>query len=254
MRVIGDLSKFNARRFPNKPALILGEEKLTYLELDRLSNAVANWLVSQGVSAGDRVAILALSSPEFAVITQAIAKAGAVFVPVNARFSPAEIAVLLSGSDARVLFLEPEFLADVEEAFASSTARPQRVVIRSKDAPEGIHRLERILAEQPQTPPDVKVDPSSPTMIMYTGGTTGAPKGVVYSHYMFLRCIEGAVVEGDLGPTDVMHLTMPLFHNGGYAAMLGPALMVGATVVCYRGSFEPERILADIERYRITLT
>ncbi len=87
MKLIGDLSRLNARRYPHKPALVDGDARLSYLELDQRSNALARGLQALGVGIGDRVALLARNCIEFAVVTQAVAKCGAVLVPVNFRFA-----------------------------------------------------------------------------------------------------------------------------------------------------------------------
>src|SRR5580704_5092262 len=107
MRVMGDLSRLNAKRYPDKVALSLGESELTYAALDAASNRLANTLIARGVAPGDRVALLAFNRLDYAVVTQGVAKCGAILVPMNFRLAPGEIGQLLKDSEPKILLLEP---------------------------------------------------------------------------------------------------------------------------------------------------
>ena len=107
---------------------------------------------------------------------------------------------------------------------------------------------------RPPDPPSVEVDPASAAFIMYTSGTTGFPKGVLFSHHAYLQVAAGLVYEGDVRHDDVMLCTLPLFHNGGINAMVLPALMVGGACYIHSGSFDPDTILGIVQNYRVTVT
>lgn len=252
MKLIGDLSRLNARRYPHKPALVDGDSRLSYLDLDRRSNALARGLRAIGVGAGDRVALLARNCIEFALVTQAVAKCGAVLVPVNFRFAAREIAYVLEDSESKVLFLEQAYAQVAAQALALVT-QPVRQVTLEPSAPGSAPATLQALCEgQAVSAVEPAITPEAPAAIMYTSGTTGFPKGVLYSHEMYFRMFTGTVVEGDFAHADVVHLAMPLFHNAGLNGALNPAMLVGATCVIHRGSFEPEAVLDEIERHRIT--
>ncbi|MBI5439896.1 MAG: long-chain-fatty-acid--CoA ligase [Deltaproteobacteria bacterium] len=246
MRVLGDLSRLSARRQPHKQAMVMGDEALTFAEIDRNSNQLAHALLGLGVQPGDRVALLAQNRLDYVVVSQAVAKCGAILVPISFRFAPAEIGYVLSDAEPKVLFAEPEFDAPVREALRTLATEPAVVGL----AAEGTGAF---AGSYPATQPEVSVEPASAAAIMYTSGTTGFPKGVLYSHTMYLRLYDAQTVEGDIDRDDVIHVAMPMFHNAGLNGALNQALLVGATGVVHRGSFDSETVLASIERYRITL-
>ena len=110
------------------------------------------------------------------------------------------------------------------------------------------------MAGRSASEPAVSVDPDSALMITYTSGTTGTPKGVLSSHRATLNNYLGMVVEGDLQPTDITLVNLPLFHTGGMHALLQPTLFRGGTAVIMAGQFDPDRVLDAVSRHRVTLT
>lgn len=253
MQTLGDFSRMNARRGPEKVAVRLDGETLTYRELDDMSNALGRALASGGIGTGDRVALLASNCPEFVVVSQAVAKIGAVLVPINTRFVADEVRYVLEHCEAEAFLVESEYAQTALAAVRGLANAPRLFLLRGGDGIDGTVSLASLIAGQPTETLPTSVDPASPAVIMYTSGTTGAPKGVLISHEKYMRIFLAVAVELDVREEDICQAAVPLFHNGGFATVLNPALMVGATVVCYRGSFDPEKVLSDIERHRITL-
>jgi len=260
MRVIGDLSRLNALRYPDKPALILEDTALTYAELERRSNQLAHALRASGIAAGERVALLARNRLDYAVITQAVAKCGAILVPMNARFGSAEIRQILCDAEPRLLFLESEFESAAAAALASGA--PQARLVRLTDgcdtaaaepAIAALASIDELVAGHPQTAPAAAVDPESACVIMYTSGTTGFPKGVLLSHATYFRMYLATAIETRLRHDDVYLIAVPMFHAAGLNMALHQCLFMGSTGIVHRGSFDPELILALIARWRITL-
>ncbi|MDQ0503619.1 class I adenylate-forming enzyme family protein [Xanthobacter agilis] len=253
MYTIGDISRMNACRCPEKVAIRLADHALTYRDLDTLSNRLANRLRGQGVTHGDRVALLAFNCPEFALVAQAVAKLGAILVPVNVRLAAREMRDLIAHCTPRLLFAEGPFISEARIACAGLAAPPALVSLRAS-APTGLPDLRELTQDGPDAFDAPPVDPKSCAAIMYTSGTTGRAKGVMISHEKYLRIFTAFGIEMEVREPDVVQLAVPLFHNGGFASVLGPALMVGASVVCHRGAFDPRAVLEDIARHRITLT
>lgn len=253
MYTIGDLSRMNALRCPQKIAIRLADDALTYLDLDSVSNRLAHRLAGEGIAGGDRVALLAFNCPEFAVVTQAVAKLGAILVPINVRLAAQEIRDLISHCMPRLLFVEAPFLDDARAACAGLAAPPALVTLRAT-GPTGLPDLRGLTQGAPDVFKGPPVDPGSCAAIMYTSGTTGRAKGVMISHEKYLRIFTAFGIEMEVREPDVVQLAVPLFHNGGFASVLGPALMVGASVVCHRGPFDPRTVLEDIAHHRVTLT
>jgi acyl-CoA synthetase (AMP-forming)/AMP-acid ligase II len=248
MRVLGDLTRLQARRRPDKPALLFADAVVTYRAFDRRSNALANALVSAGIETGDRVAILAENSVEYAIATQAVAKAGAILLPLNFRLAPAELAYILGNAEPALVFVEAGHAAALDEAIriAGITTRVVRL-----DVSDG--GFEGMAAGASENAPTRPVDPQSAAIMMYTSGTTGFPKGVLYSHSNYFSLFDGLMVEGDFTPNDVVHLALPLFHNAGLNGALNTTLYAGGTTVIHRGNFDAPVVLTQIARHGVTV-
>jgi fatty-acyl-CoA synthase len=274
MLVVGDLSRLNAIRYPHKPALIMNGEPLTYAELNRCANRLAHALLGCGVEAGDRVALLAYNRLDYAVVTQAVAKCGALLVPMNFRFGAEEIRQILTDAEPKVLFLEAGFETVVHQAVARGAPAPHLIRLaepapgrgsaahagggsaRSGDAPAdgpGIASAEELARDRPESEPTRSVDPQSPCVIMYTSGTTGMPKGVLVSHATYFKMYLATAVETRMRHDDVYLMAVPLFHAAGLNMALHQCLFMGSTGIVHRGSFDPEAIFGLIEAHRITL-
>lgn len=253
MRVIGDLSRVNARRYPGKVALRHGERALSYGQLDERSNHLANALVASGVHPGDRVALLARNCLDFAVVTQGVAKTGAILVPLNFRLAAAEIANVLRDAAPVVLVTEADFAPALVQALAGLDSPPRAVLLDESADLAGAVTLDDWIEPYPGSQPRIDVDPASPCVIMYTSGTTGTPKGVLVSHEAYFRMYMATAIETRLSREDVFLMAVPMFHAAGMNMMLHQALFLGATGVIHRGSFDPEAIFQLIERHRLTM-
>ncbi|MGH8220837.1 MAG: AMP-binding protein [Steroidobacteraceae bacterium] len=277
MLVVGDLSRLNAVRYPHKPALIMNGVELTYAQLDRRSNRLAHALIAAGVEAGDRVALLAFNRLDYAVVTQAVAKCGALLVPMNFRFGPEEIRHVLRDAEPRVMLLEPGFERATREAIAQGAPAPRLIALTdAPGAPPGTGWMDGAAGATgggppppgadasfpsaddlartcPATDPPVTVDPQSPCVIMYTSGTTGLPKGVLVAHATYFKIYLATAIETRMRHDDVYLMAVPMFHAAGLNMALHQSLFMGSTGIIHRGSFDPEAIFALIEKHRITL-
>ena len=258
MRVIGDLSRANARRYPQKIALIHAARTLTYRQLDEQSNQLANALVGMGVGPGDRVALLAFNCLEYAVVTQGVAKAGAMLVPLNFRLVAGELAHVLRDSEPVVIVSEAAFDATLAQTFALLPSQPRVIMLDAppdrKSALAAPQMFDAMLAAQSSAEPGIRVDPTSPCVIVYTSGTTGFPKGVMLAHEAYFRMYMATAIDTGLTRDDIFLMAVPMFHAAGLNLMLHQALFLGATGVVHRGSFDPAVIFALIQQHRISMT
>jgi acyl-CoA synthetase (AMP-forming)/AMP-acid ligase II len=253
MNVFGDIIRLNAKRYPDKKAIIMGDKYFTFNQLDRLSNQLAYGLLSINVKPGDRVGLLAYNCLEYIIINFAVAKCGAILVPINFRFKESELTHVINNSQPKVLFLGPQFLSLVENTKSQFSTQPQLIPIEGKPLESG-HNLSTLMDSRSTSDPAIEVDPSSAASIIYTAGTTGFPKGVLASHSSFLSTNTGLIVEGDICHNDIILVALPLFHAGGLHMLVQPPLEMGATVILMGKGFDPEAFLDAIERYRISLT
>jgi fatty-acyl-CoA synthase len=253
MRVIGDLSRAMGRRYPHKVALIHDQRSITFRELDERSNQLAHALVGMSVKPGDRVALLAFNCLEFAIVSQGVAKAGAIFVPMNFRLVANELAHIFRDAEPTVLISEAAFADTLKETFKLLPATPRVIMLDQLGALASGVTLGAALADQSTADIDVPVEPTSPCLIIYTSGTTGFPKGVLLSHDVYFRMYTATSIDNGLRHDDVYLMAVPMFHTAGLNLMLHQAMFLGATGIVHRGSFDPAVIFPLIEKYRITV-
>lgn len=253
MHVIGDMVRLNARRRPDRAALIMDDEVMSHARLNRRVNRLAHGLISLGVEPGDRVAILALNCLECVVVNFAAAKCGCVVVPANFRYQKDELVYVINDSSPKVLIHGPEFNDLLKRAAPEFISPPEMVAISGTPLAGG-RTLNEVMDERPAEEPGIRVDPEWPLTITYTSGTTGAPKGVLASHAAFLSIYQGMALEGDVGPDEVTMVALPLFHTAGMHALISPTLLRGGTAVIMSGGFDPEVILETIGRHNVTMT
>jgi fatty-acyl-CoA synthase len=232
---------------PDKPALIYGDgEAMTYRQLADATDRVSALLWHRGIRKGDRVAFVGENSPEFLQVLFGAAQLGAVFVPVNTRLAPPEIAHVLTDSGARALIHDPVF---AERVAAGVAAAGVAHVIATGD---GEGALDALLAATAGGHADADVTLEDPAAILYTSGTTGRAKGAVLTHQNLTWVAINCLVDYDVVSTDVALMISPLFHAASLGMGALPVMLKGATIVLEKG-FEPGRALELIERHGVTM-
>ncbi|MFJ7728092.1 long-chain fatty acid--CoA ligase [Neobacillus sp. NPDC097160] len=226
-----------ARLSPNKDAII--DEKTnkawTFEQLNKRASLTACWLQDKGVKKGDRVALLSPNDISYFDLLFACGKIGAIFVPINWRLSPHEINEILADCTPVLIGIHQQFEA----------IRPQLNNI-STFFIEDVHY-------EAQVSYTIKEDilETDPLAMIYTGGTTGKPKGVVLSHESILWNAINTIVSWSLAEDDVTVNYMPMFHTGGLNALSIPILMIGGTVVIGK-PFTGKNAVESLNRYHCT--
>ncbi|MET7271989.1 MULTISPECIES: long-chain-fatty-acid--CoA ligase [Streptomyces] len=212
----------NARRRPDKEALVEGDLRLTFAEVWQRARAQAGALVDLGVRPGDRVALMAPNTADFPQAYYAIAAAGAVVVPVHLLLSPAEVGHVLTDSGAGLLLVHP---AQAETGAAAAREAGVRVVVLGDE-------LGKLAADADPLPSYVTRDADDPAVVFYTSGTTGVPKGAVLSHFnLVMNATVNAFDANDIRPDDIALGALPLFHAFGQTVSLNSTWRAGATLV-----------------------
>lgn len=272
----------SAQRFPHHTAVIfpgaLGDSfRLSYRELDQLSNRLANALTNLGVLKGDRVALLMPNCPQFVISYFAVLKAGGTVVATNPLYSPREMESQLKDCGARTIILLSLFYRTVA-GLKERTDLRNLVVTNIKDylpplsrmlftlfrERKGGHRadirgvagtssLRTLLRHFPPTPPSITTDPDDVAIFQYTGGTTGLSKGAVATHRNVLA--NALQLKAWTEPTgvkegqEVVFGVMPLFHVYGMVAVMHYSVATGSAMALLP-RFESSQVLKAIDRYK----
>jgi acyl-CoA synthetase (AMP-forming)/AMP-acid ligase II len=252
MTEVPDILTVYAAANPEKPALICGDDVLTYREYDERSNRAARALVDLGVEPGDRVAVMSYNSIAGSVVSAGLRKARAVSVPVNFRLRGPELAYVVQDSGARVVCAGPEFVEHVDAARAQIESDPVLVAIAGDGPlPDGWVRLSDAMAAAPAGPLGDGDDGSGAAMI-YTSGTTGHPKGAYRPQGIDPTSVVQIVQLFGLGNDDVHLMGGPGYHSA-VGAFAGMTILCGATLVIMP-RFDAEQALALTERHGVTTT
>jgi len=253
---IGDLLWRSAARFPNKTAIVYGQLRQTYAELDKVVNRTANALIERGVRKGDRVALLSHNNHGFVVANFALARLGAIMVPINFMLGATEVAFILGHAGASGLIVEDALLTTAEAAIknagAERTVRVRGVIGENgNDSSDGWESLQTWMEYPNTTVPDVAIADDDPLQLLYTSGTESLPKGAALSSRALIAQYVSCVVDGQMNADDIEIHSMPLYHCAQLHCFLTPGIYLGATNIILPGP-DPALILATIEKERVT--
>ena len=271
-RTFGGLVDVMAERFGEREALVFNDERYTFAQVRERTNEVARGLIALGVRPGDHVAVWLMNRAEWIFTLFALARIGAVQVPVNTRFRTHDLAYLLKQSDTRYLIAHDQsgpvnFLDMIREVVklpAAGTAiedpeypELHRVIILGTDGHRGCVGWNELLAGAVAVAPATvaaradAVDPDQPVFIMYTSGTTGFPKGVMHNHIM-LRLVEERGFRMGITENDTILNYLPLFHLFSYSEGALMSMLTGARQILTE-TFDAEAAVRLIEGERVTV-
>jgi long-chain acyl-CoA synthetase len=242
---IADIVRVHAANRPDAVALVVGGRRITFAELDARSNQVAQALRTAGVGFGDRVVFIEKNSAEFFEVICALAKLGAVGVPVNWRLAAPEMLHIIEDAQAKVAVVGSEFFGHVEAIEDRLTTS----IVAIGDHPRWPDFAEWV-ANHPAEDPGVTTESGDVAFLMYTSGTTGPPKGVMLSNNNYFSKATGIADRWRFDAESVSLAVMPMFHMAGSGwAWVG--LAEGCTTVVLR-DVDPSAILDAVARHSIT--
>jgi fatty-acyl-CoA synthase len=245
---------------PDKLAIIdyskSPEWRLTYRQWNRRVRRLANWLKNEaGVGKGDRVAILARDGVEHLDTFYACAKLGAIHTALNWRLHWRETLGLIELTTPKVLIYSDDFKSSVVEIEAATRDKPYAIrhyVHIEGDGIPGSQHFETVLQNSPDTPVVCEtLEAEDIACLLFTGGTTGLPKGAMISHRMICWNVLNTVIH-DLHHDDIYLNVYPLFHAGGLFAYTSSQVVFGNTSVLVR-QFDPAQVLDLIQREKVTV-
>jgi len=251
---LGEILDVHAKKYPTKLAVKDSYVKAwTYAELNARANKLANALLNMGLRKGDRVAVMLYNCTEFVEIYCAFAKAGLVVTPVSWRYVGREIEYVVNDSDAKAMIISSEFVDTINQLRPSfRKIDSENYILVSEITAKSYTNYEDLIANSPDSKPDVKVDCKDTWAQIYTSGTTGFPKGVVRSHESYAAFFLVNAVDFGFSEKDNGMIVMPLFHvNSTFYGLLFP--YIGASLFVGRDKgFDPVELLSIVDREKIT--
>ncbi|WP_067674321.1 long-chain-fatty-acid--CoA ligase [Nocardia miyunensis] len=245
--LIGDIVEYGARKHPERIALRFEAEQVTYGQLRDRCRRLANALLGVA-SPGDRIAILSSNCTQYMDCYYGVPMAGMALTILNVRLHPDQIVTLLEHSEARVLIIAPEF-AEVVDRIRDRI--PSVTTVVSTGTAPGAIGWDEFLSGASADVPEHTPSPDDPGWLVYTSGTTGAPKGVLISHRNLLAGVTSSALQWEVPEETVFLFCFPLCHIGGYVVMINHLL--GCTVGILR-SYDNATFLRLVDEWQVTQT
>lgn len=251
-----DLLRQASTQYPKQTCIIYRNKKITYQEVETLTNRLAVALIRMGVQKGDRIGIWITNRPEFVLAFMAILKAGGVAVAINTLYKPREFIHQVNDAQIKILFSLEAFYPVLKEIRSQTSVQKIILVDGKGRLSANDERLADILKGVPKSDtPNLDVYPQDAAILQYSGGTTGTSKGAIGLHsnlvanvVQFRTWLVG-IQEGQ----EVILVAIPLFHV--YGMVLGMLLTIAckATMVLIENPRDLESILESIRKYRVTI-
>lgn len=243
---LSQLLERNARKYPDNEAVVGMGQRLTFGEIDGLANNLAQALKERGIGRGDKVVLFMPNVPEFVTAYFAVQRLNAVIVPINAKLGQKEIEYILDHSDAKALLAHEGLFGAVKDL-----KKEGLLMIKTGDAVGGWESFSALANEPSAQRLTSDAGDDEPSTILYTSGTTGKPKGVLFSHRNVLTVAGMICVEMEMKPESRLLHMMPLSHSAPLHLFLAAGMIVGAKHVLVP-TFTPDLLLDTVERERTT--
>ena len=256
----GNVLERAARLWPDREALVVDDIRLTYAQLDRLANRLANGLAHLGFTQADKVAVMLPNWPEFVCAYYALAKMGVVIVPMNTRFRRREVEHILSQTEASALITADQFLGfdyvDLVAELWSHLPGLRHVIVKGENRAPNMLAFDDVMARGDERPPS-EIDPAlSPAVddvlaICYTSGTTGRAKGAVLSHQVPFLSASAYNEVMEVTEEDTILITLAVSQIPVFGCFVLASALAGMTAVLMP-RFKPDAALRLVEKEKVT--
>jgi len=229
---------------PDQTAIVFEDKRYTFAQLNERVNRLAHGLMKLGAKKGAVVAFLQVNCNQCVETYFAVAKTGAIYMPINFRSKEKELTYMLNTAEASILIAGERYIPMIQSIRPELHHLNHLVSIETKHP--DMHFYEDLIANSPADEVETPIDENDTTILMYTAGTTGSPKGVMLSHTSFTGYVLENVTPPDPDASEGNILTVPLYHVAGIQAMM--AAIYGARTLVMERQFEPEEWMKLVEK------
>jgi long-chain acyl-CoA synthetase len=248
---IGDLLVRNANKFPHKMAVVSETRSFTFRELNDRVNRLANSLQDSGLGKGDRIGVLVHNGHPFLELYFAAAKTGAVFCPYNNHLKQRELKDILDYSTPKYLFVDRDFVGTVS-GLAPELKSVEKYICLEKTSAPSVEDYETFMARGFSGEPKTRAMEDDVLSIIFTGGTTGRPKGAMRTHRHLMSNAVAGVIELKVDYDERVLITFPMYHVACEDNIVRHSFMPNTLYIRREGAFNPAQVLEYISRERIT--
>jgi len=245
-----DIVYRNALLHCDDEAFVCGPQRITFAQFNARMNSLIHALCSSEVKKGDVIGILSWNCLEYVDVYGAAMKGGFIASPFNPRLHREELEYLINYSEANTLFVGAELVTTVN-SLRSRLPKVKHYFSFGDSAPDMLSHHE-LLATHPSNEPDMNVSKDDPLLIFYTSGTTGVPRGALYTHFRKLDNTRIKALEMGVKPGDRHIMVLPFFHIGGDSHVWPFFLVGGCNVIMPQRSFDPVAVLQAIQDEKAT--
>lgn len=247
-----EILQLNAKWRGTAPALVAGNETLSWNDFEQQTNAMANGLLETGLKSGDAIALVMSNSIDMALVIAAAMKAGLVTAPLNTSVLPGAMVAMIADSQARAIIASARFCNALETAAAASASSLPAIRIVQAGEADGWQCLKDVRTHAPTSPPGVCVERDHPLNIIYSSGTTGQPKGILHTHGTRLDWAYDLAIALRYHSGARTLVTLGLYSNISWVMMLCTWLCGGTLFI--RDTFSAGDVLDQVSHHRITHT
>ncbi|MCX5886348.1 MAG: class I adenylate-forming enzyme family protein [Proteobacteria bacterium] len=241
----------NGDRYPHKVAIIDGNTRITYSELNDSINKFSGWLISRGVERGDRIVLLLQNSLEFVISFFALARIGAIAVPLNVQYKEQELTDYFRDSSPRAVIAVTQIIPLVKEVIAVINKKACDIIAVPDGRSDSFSYL-HIMEEASPYNGTLNVQPQNDVLCQYSSGSTGRPKRIIRTHLNLVSEADNFTSTVHITSNDRILCVVPLFHAHGFGNCMLASIYTGATLVML-GDFSRRRVLKTIQDECITV-